>query len=114
MNLQKRHLSSDFTNGLVLLRSRLQRKLQRFFIRSLALRRGYSVSRLLSMLPEESRPPKGLIDKAKELDQHYIMARYPNLHPEGSLTDYYTEEQARRSISYAREIIEWIGKVVQA
>ncbi|RLG44972.1 MAG: DNA-binding protein [Thermoproteota archaeon] len=75
---------------------------------------GHSVSRLLAVLPKQHEPPRQLIDKAKELDQHYILARYPNLHLEGSPMDYYTEEQARRAVSYAREIIDWVSEIVQA
>ncbi|MDK2465258.1 MAG: HEPN domain-containing protein [Candidatus Korarchaeota archaeon] len=76
---------------------------------------GHSVSRLLQALPEESRPPRELVEMAKELDQHYIPSRYPNAHPEGAPMDYYTREQAERAISYASEILEWVrGKVVQA
>jgi len=76
---------------------------------------GYSVSRLLLALPEESSPPRELVERAKELDQHYIPSRYPNAHPGGAPMDYYTREQAERAVSYAGEILEWVrGKVVQA
>jgi len=49
---------------------------------------GRSASRLLNALPEQFRPPPELIDKAKELDKHYIPTRYPNFHPEGAPADY--------------------------
>ena len=68
---------------------------------------GRSISWMLSSLPEGYRPSKELINKAKELDRHYIPTRYPNLHPEGAPMDYYTEEDARRAIKYAEEIIEF-------
>lgn len=45
---------------------------------------GRSVSRLLEHLPENLKPAPSLLDKAKELDRHYIPTRYPNLHSEGA------------------------------
>ena len=62
---------------------------------------GHSVSRMLETLPGEHKPPRGLIDKAKELDRHYIPTRYPNFHPKGAPMDYYAEEDARRAIRHA-------------
>ena len=37
---------------------------------------GHSVSMLLKKLPEGHAPNKGLIDRAKVLDRHYIPTRY--------------------------------------
>jgi len=67
---------------------------------------GHSISRLLQHLPQEHKPPKELINKAKELDRHYIPTKYPNLHPEGAPLDYYTEEDAKRAIEHAEKIIK--------
>lgn len=67
---------------------------------------GHSISKMLSDLPPELKPPQSLIDKAKELDKHYTPTRYPNFHPEGAPMDYYTEEEAERAIKYAEEIIQ--------
>jgi HEPN domain-containing protein len=66
---------------------------------------GHSVSNLLSNLPESARPALGLIDKAKELDKHYIASRYPNSYPSGAPFQYYTKAEAERSVQYADEII---------
>jgi len=68
---------------------------------------GHSVSRMLTHLPDKYKPPESLIDKAKELDRHYVPTRYPNFHPEGAPLDYYTKEDARRAVKYAEEIIEY-------
>ena len=68
---------------------------------------GRSVSRLLENLPEQYRPPRELVDAAKELDRHYVAARYPNSYPEGAPMDYYTEADARRAVDHARRIIEF-------
>jgi len=67
----------------------------------------HSVSRMLAHLPNNYKPSEELIDKAKELDRHYVPTRYPNFHPEGAPLDYYTKEDARRAVKYAEEIIEY-------
>ncbi len=68
---------------------------------------------MLQSLPDEHKPPEKLIDKAKELDRHYIPTRYPNFHPEGAPMDYYVEEDARRAIENAEEILEFCkGKIL--
>ncbi len=69
--------------------------------------RGHSLSALLSNLPKTVRPSRALIDKAKELDKHYVPARYPNFHPSGAPLDYYTKQEAERAITYAQEIISF-------
>ncbi len=68
---------------------------------------GHSISRMLEHLPNEYKPSTDLVDKAKELDRHYIPTRYPNFHPEGAPLDYYTRMDAERAIRYAEEIIEF-------
>jgi len=47
------------------------------------------------------------MDFAKELDKAYIPTRYPNVHPEGAPYELYTEDEARRLIGYAREIVKY-------
>ncbi|MBC8521860.1 MAG: HEPN domain-containing protein [Methanomicrobia archaeon] len=66
---------------------------------------GHSVSALLSNLPTHIYPEDALVDKAKELDMHYIPSRYPNSYPSGAPLDFYTREGAERVIGYAEEII---------
>ncbi|RLI36564.1 hypothetical protein DRO60_05580 [Candidatus Bathyarchaeota archaeon] len=56
---------------------------------------------MLEHLPDEHKPPRELVEKAKELDRHYIPTRYPNLHPEGAPMDYYTRADAERAVRYA-------------
>ena len=68
---------------------------------------GHSISRMLHSLPSEYKLNQSMINKAKELDRHYIPTRYPNFHPEGSPSDYYTKEDAERAIKYAEEIIRF-------
>jgi HEPN domain-containing protein len=66
---------------------------------------GHSVSLLLGRLPQPYRPSAAVVDGAKELDKHYIPSRYPNGFDEGAPLDYYTKDEAIRSISHARAII---------
>ncbi|MHA1617460.1 MAG: HEPN domain-containing protein [Candidatus Njordarchaeales archaeon] len=76
---------------------------------------GHSISRMLSNLPNDYKPPQELIDKAKEIDKHYIPTRYPNFHSEGAPLDYYTKEEAERAVKYAEEIINFCrDKIIQA
>jgi len=68
---------------------------------------GHSMSRMLESLPEDLKPREDLIDKAKELDRHYIPTRYPKFYSEGAPLDYYTKSDAERAVRYAREVIEF-------
>jgi HEPN domain-containing protein len=66
---------------------------------------GHLVSTLLSNLPAEIYPEEVLIEKAKELDMHYIPSRYPNSYSSGAPLDFYTRAGSERVIGYAEEII---------
>src|SRR5918992_1384962 len=47
----------------------------------------------------------GDYDWAKELDKQYIPSRSPNSFDEGAPLDYYTKDEATRSIGHAQAII---------
>jgi len=66
---------------------------------------GHSVSALLSQLPRQLVPGEELLDKARELDKHYIPPRYPNSHPQGAPMDYYTLSEAERAVANGESII---------
>ena len=68
---------------------------------------GHSISKLLTTLPEEL-DFTDIIQEAKTLDKYYIPTRYPNAWVEGTPDEYYTEQDAKTAISYAREIIKWV------
>lgn len=68
---------------------------------------GHSVSALLANLPPQIHPEEVLIDKAKELDKHYIPPRYPNFQPTGAPLDYYTKMEAERAIEHAEAIVSF-------
>ncbi len=48
----------------------------------------------------------GLEPLGRELDRHYIGARYPNLYPSGAPHRYYGDQEAERCVSYAASILE--------
>jgi len=70
---------------------------------------GHSILAMLRGLPSEAvgTPEADLIDAAKALDKHYIQTRYPNGFDTGAPTDYYTERDARESITLAKSILEF-------
>ena len=69
---------------------------------------GHSVSRLLTKLPKDLVVRENLIQAAKTLDKYYVPTRYPNAWTEGIPEEYYTREDAEKSIKYAEEIIGWV------
>jgi HEPN domain-containing protein len=66
---------------------------------------GHAVSALLQGLPASCRASEDLIDRAKELDKHYIPSRYTDAYPAGAPMDYYTEAEACRAIENAEQIL---------
>ncbi len=69
--------------------------------------RGHAVSGLLERLPPGYQPAPELEAAAKELDKHYIPARYPNSYPEGAPFEYYTAAEAERAVEYAERILRF-------
>lgn len=49
---------------------------------------------------------------ARELDRHYIPARYPDVYPDGSPYEYYDEPTAKKALSAAEYIIAFCHGVV--
>ncbi|WP_420835092.1 HEPN domain-containing protein [Thermofilum adornatum] len=47
---------------------------------------------------------------ARELDRHYIPARYPNAFPSGTPHEAYDEEISRRAIEACEEIIRFVRR----
>jgi len=73
---------------------------------------GHMLSVLLASLPEAIRPAPELVDRAKELDKHYIPTRYPNGFERGAPVDFYTLGEAEHAISNAEVIIEWCRRQI--
>jgi len=68
---------------------------------------GHSVWRLLSGLAARLEVPEALLDAARRLDRHDILARYPNGFPAGLPGEYYTERDAAEAIVDAQAIVEF-------
>ncbi len=73
----------------------------------------HSISRMLSQLPE-FKVDKQIIERSKELDRVYTGSRYPDYYTEGSPYEYYSIEDARRCINYAKEIFEFCSKNIRS
>jgi HEPN domain-containing protein len=73
---------------------------------------GHTVSILLAGLPEPARPGADLVDKAKELDKHYVPTRYPNGLEQGAPVDFYTRAEAERAIALAEEIVAYCRRQI--
>lgn len=73
---------------------------------------GHTVSVLLGRLPEAVRTDEGLVDRAKELDKHYIPTRCPNGFEQGAPVDFYTRGEADRAIAHAEAIIEFCRRQI--
>ncbi|RLI07550.1 DNA-binding protein [Candidatus Bathyarchaeota archaeon] len=69
---------------------------------------GHSLVELLDELSEIYGDAPDLLARARELDRHYIPARYPNAFESGYPGMYYDEEAAGRAISCAEEIMGWV------
>jgi HEPN domain-containing protein len=66
---------------------------------------GHALGLLVGSLPEPARLPAELVDRAKELDKHYIPSRYPSGFERGAPMDFYTRHEAERAIENAEAII---------
>jgi HEPN domain-containing protein len=66
---------------------------------------GHSVTDLLKALPISGAVETELLDTARELDRHYIPARYPNAHPAGAPFEHYMQGEAVRAVSNAESLI---------
>ena len=66
---------------------------------------GHSVAHLLAALPRSLAVETGLLDVARELDRHYVPARYPNSHPVGAPFEHYMRGEAERAVSNAHRIV---------
>jgi len=68
---------------------------------------GHSVTRLLKDLSEMMDVPQVLIKSGMRLDKHYIPARYPNGFNSGAPREYYTDEDAKKSVEDAQHIYDF-------
>lgn len=61
---------------------------------------------------ENISPPEPLLEAARELDRHYIPARYPNAHPNVTPHEAYDKATACRALRAAEKIIEFVRGVI--
>jgi len=73
---------------------------------------GHSIRMLLERYFEKSEDEKDekLLNYARELDRHYIPARYPNAHPAGTPHEAYDREASQRALIAANSIIDYVKK----
>ncbi len=53
-----------------------------------------------------------LLTCARELDRHYIPARYPNAHPSGTPHEAYDEETSNRALQCAEKLINFAEGII--
>ena len=78
--------------------------------------RGLVTHSVLELAEKSSEFEKGfekLTEHARELDRHYIGARYPNFYPEGPAFRYYTKEVSERCEGYAESILGEVKKFLK-
>lgn len=68
---------------------------------------GHTLGLLLRNLPTGTEPGEALVDRAKELDKHYIPSRYPNSFEQGAPVDLYTRREADDAIANAEGILDF-------
>lgn len=77
---------------------------------------GHGVRELMLQLSQilGVQVPEDLLEKARELDRHYIPSRYPNAHP-GETTPHeaYDRATALRAINAARSVIGYVRGLVE-
>lgn len=73
----------------------------------------HSVVQLLEESLKLERSFGGLITQGKELDRHYIGSRYPNFYPSGAPYMFYTEEMAKKCLSYAELILNEVKRYLR-
>lgn len=73
---------------------------------------GHSVLDLLDGLPAETPVAEQIRRAGRSLDKHYIPARYPNAHPAGTAARYYGEEEGRKAVADAEQIVTWCDQIL--
>jgi len=75
---------------------------------------GHSVRELLERFQEVSgERVENFMTLARELDRHYILSRYPNVHPSGSPHEAYDEEISGRAIQCAQAIVDFAKNYIK-
>jgi len=74
----------------------------------------HSVVRLLEVASEHGlRVPDELFRRAEALDRLYVPTRYPSVWPHGPPHVHYGEEDARRAVEDAEEVLRFVGEQIE-
>jgi HEPN domain-containing protein len=57
--------------------------------------------------------PEAIWEAARELDPHYIPARYPDAFPTGSPFQFYSRKRAEGALEAAQQVLDWVEREVQ-
>jgi len=71
--------------------------------------RGHSITAILQQALDV---PEDILDAARELDQVYVTARYPNGFASGAPADYFSEKTSERLLEHARTILEFCRSAI--
>ena len=69
--------------------------------------RGHSITGLLEQLRSSIEVPEAVLEAARDLDQVYVTARYPNGFASGAPADYFGQKTSERLIGHARTVLEF-------
>jgi HEPN domain-containing protein len=69
--------------------------------------RGHSITQILPQAELKISLPATVLDAARDLDQVYVSARYPNGFASGAPADYFSENTSRRLLAQAETIVEF-------
>lgn len=75
---------------------------------------GHSILKFLKKLAEILNVEERLLNAAKNLDKHYVTARYPNGFASGAPEDYYTKEDAEEAIEDGKTILEFCENTISS
>jgi HEPN domain-containing protein len=71
--------------------------------------RGHSITAILQQALDV---PEDILNAARELDQVYVTARYPNGFASGAPADYFSEKTSERLVEHARTILEFCRSAI--
>ena len=75
---------------------------------------GHMVVKLLKELPpDKADVSEQLLKNAAYLDKLYIPTRYPNGFESGIPSEYYTDEDARKAVDYAEDILSFVKTCIR-
>ncbi len=69
--------------------------------------RGHSITAIFREVPASLEISDVVLGAARELDQVYVTARYPNGFAAGIPADYFSDQTSQRLLNHARNILEF-------